>query len=72
MHAGTGSQPMTIAIAAAEAIAEELHQKPVTLTGPELHKLRLAHPELASAEPAEDVSADQVIEPGQYWSLCGC
>jgi hypothetical protein len=63
---------MTIAIAVAEAIAEELHQKPVTLTGPDLRKLRLAHPELASAEPAEDVSADHVIWPGQYWSLCGC
>jgi hypothetical protein len=38
---------MTIAIAVAEAIAEELHQRPATLTGPELRKLRMAHPELA-------------------------
>lgn len=71
MHAGTGSQPMPIPIAVAEAIAEELHQKPDTLTGPEFRKLRLAHTELASAEPAGDVSADPVIEPDQHWSQCG-
>jgi hypothetical protein len=71
MNAGTGTQPMPIPIAVAEAIAEELHQKPVTLTGPEFRKLRLAHPKLASAEPAGDVSADQVIEPDQHCSHCG-
>ncbi len=48
MRAGTGSRPMIVATAAAEATSETLKRAPVTLIGPELRKLRLDHPDLAS------------------------
>jgi hypothetical protein len=39
---------MTVATATGEAIAERLHLAPVTLTGPELRKIRVNHPKLGS------------------------
>jgi len=69
MHAGTGSQPMTIAIAAAEAIKETLKHAPRILTGPELRKVRLNHPDLASPAPAVNAQVVRIAEP--YCAHCG-
>lgn len=62
MHAGTGSQPMTIPAATAQAITETLRQAPVILTGPELRTIRLNHPGLASLPPAVDMPVSQITE----------
>jgi hypothetical protein len=72
MHAGIGSQPMTIAIAGAEAVAETLKHAPVILTGPELRKVRLDHPDLASPAPAGDVPMNQITEQSRHCTHCGC
>jgi hypothetical protein len=74
MHAGTGSQPMTIAIAAAEAVAGALQHAPVIITGPELRKIRLDYPDLASPAPApaRDVPVTQITEQGRHCIHCGC
>jgi hypothetical protein len=72
MHAGTGSQPMTIAIAAAEAIAKTLKHAPVIRTGPELRKIRLDHSDLASPAPAGDPAVTQITEQSRRCPHCGC
>jgi len=46
MHAGTGSQPMTIPVPAAEEITRALARARAILWGPELRKIRLGHPDL--------------------------
>jgi hypothetical protein len=82
MRAGTGSQPMIIATAAAEA----LKRAPVTLTGPGLRKLRLDHPTLnprpcriPAIEP--DHRAGPALRPLRTviphldtpnWTICTC
>ncbi len=43
MHAGTGSQPMMIPLAAATAIEHTLRHAPV-ITGTQFRKLRTDHP----------------------------
>lgn len=72
MRAGTGSQPMTVPAAKARAIAEMLKRAPVGLARPELRKLRRENPDLASAEAAGNMSANQPTQQGQYGAHCGC
>jgi hypothetical protein len=69
--AGIGSQPMKIENAVAKAIVEMLKQAPITLRGPELRKLRLDHPNLASPAPAGNPSANPIAEPTQHCPHCG-
>ena len=71
MHAGTGSQPMTIPAATAQAITETLRQAPVILTGPELRTIRLNHPGLASLPPAVDMPVSQITEQARPRTHCG-
>ena len=72
MHAGTGSQPTTIPLAAATAIEHTLRHAPVILTGTQLRKLRTDHPSLASAAPAGNVLVSQTTQPDEPCAHCGC
>jgi hypothetical protein len=73
MRAGTGSQPMTIPDAVAEAIVKTLEGAPVTLHGLELRAIRRGTPDLESqghaGEDEPEASAPQVSRHG---ARCGC
>jgi len=71
MRAGTGSQPMTIPDAAAEAIVKTLEGAPVTLHGPELRAIRRDTPDLESLRyTAEDES--ETPQLSRHGARCGC
>jgi hypothetical protein len=72
MRAGTGSQPMTIPLAAATAVEHALRQAPIILTGAELRKLRTGNPSLASAALAGDAPACGITQPNEHCTHCGC
>jgi hypothetical protein len=72
MHAGTGSQPVTIATAAAEAIAAALKRAPVIVTGPQLRKIRLDNPGLTSPPPPGKEQMTQLTDRSRHRARCGC
>jgi hypothetical protein len=73
MRAGTGSQPMTIPVTAAEAITQSLSGKDhITLTGPQLRQLRLDHPELQSMVLGDVTAAECITPVSAHRARCGC
>ncbi|MGH3418009.1 MAG: LuxR C-terminal-related transcriptional regulator [Streptosporangiaceae bacterium] len=72
LRAGTGSQPMTIPVPAAETITQTLACSRTILRGPELRKIRLDHPDLQSLAPDEDTSADGISLVSCPGLRCGC
>lgn len=72
MRAGTGSQPMTIPVPAAEAITQTLCRAGTVLRGPELRRLRLDNPDLQSPAPARDIPSDDTSAASLHSHRCGC
>ena len=72
MHAGTGSQPMTIPVPAAEAITRTLARARTILRGPELRKIRLDNPDLQSPAPDGDTPPDGAFLASSHSHRCGC
>jgi hypothetical protein len=74
MRAGTGSQPMTIPFAMAEAVAETLRRAPVILRGPELQGIRQRNPDLQSQGPgaAGMNLVNAVPQASSHRARCGC
>ena len=66
---GSGSQPVTIAFPAADAITRTLARARTVLRGPELRKIRLDHPDLQSPDPDRDTPSDGAAP---HSHRCGC
>jgi hypothetical protein len=72
MHAGTGSQPMTIPRPLATFISGILSQAPVILHGPELRKIRQDNPDLQSEASAEGEPTDHGSTRTGHGTHCRC
>jgi hypothetical protein len=72
MHAGTGSQPMTILVPAAGAVTRTLARARTILRGPELPKIRLDNPDLQSPAPDGDMPSDGAPPASSHSHRCGC
>jgi hypothetical protein len=72
MRAGIGSQPVTIPVPVARAIAGILRKAPVIRRGPALRAIRERHPDLESAGSAgEDESVDRARRGSGHGARCG-